>query len=93
VVGYTTVIAAAAALKKAGSTDPEKIVAALSGLTFSSPFGSITFRPIDHQSTMGAYVGRTAVKDGKGVMVDWRYADGKDNLPPDAVVRALRPQP
>ena len=92
VVGYTTIIAAAAALKKAGSTDPEKIVAALSGLTFSSPFGGITFRPIDHQSTMGAYVGRTAVKDGKGVMVDWRYADGKDYLPPDAVVRALRPQ-
>jgi branched-chain amino acid transport system substrate-binding protein len=92
VVGYTTVVAAAAALKKAGSTDPEKIVAALSGLTFSSPFGGIMFRPLDHQSTMGAYVGRTAVKDGKGVMVDWRYADGKDFLPPDAVVRALRPQ-
>ena len=52
----------------------------------------IAFRPLDHQSTMGAYVGRTTVKDGKGVMVDWRYADGKDYLPPDAVVRALRPQ-
>lgn len=92
VVGYSTVIAAAAALKKAGSTDAEKIVAALSGLTFGSPFGSVTFRPLDHQSTMGAYVGRTAVKDGKGVMVDWRYADGKDYLPPDDVVRKLRPQ-
>ena len=34
---------------------------------------------------MGAYVGRTAVKDGKGVMVDWRYADGADYLPPDDV--------
>ena len=85
-------IAAAAALKKAGSTDPEKIVAALSGLTFPSPFGSITFRPLDHQSTMGAYVGRTAVKDGKGIMVDWHYADGKDYQPTDAVVRTLRPQ-
>ena len=52
----------------------------------------MTFRPIDHQSTMGAYVGRTAVKDGKGVMVDWKYADGKDYLPTDAVVRKLRPQ-
>src|SRR5436309_13344152 len=30
VVGYSVVIAAAAALKRAGSTDPEKIVAALS---------------------------------------------------------------
>ncbi|HTP98279.1 MAG TPA: ABC transporter substrate-binding protein [Casimicrobiaceae bacterium] len=92
VVGYSAVIAAAAAVKKAGSTDPEKIVAALSGLTFVSPFGSVTFRPIDHQSTMGAYVGRTAVKDGKGVMVDWKYADGKDYQPTDAVVRTLRPQ-
>jgi branched-chain amino acid transport system substrate-binding protein len=92
VVGYSVVIAAAAALKRAGSTDPEKIVAALSGLTFSSPFGAVTFRPIDHQSTMGAYVGRTAVKDGKGVMVDWRYADGKDYLPSDEVVRMLRQQ-
>lgn len=92
VVGYSTVIAAAEALRKAGSTDPEKIVAALSGLTFGSPFGAVTFRPLDHQSTMGAYVGRTAVKDGKGVMVDWRYADGKDYLPPDDVVRKLRPQ-
>jgi branched-chain amino acid transport system substrate-binding protein len=92
VVGYSTVIAAVAALKKAGSTDPEKVVTALSGLTFGSPFGNVTFRPLDHQSTMGAYVGRTAVKDGKGVMVDWRYADGKDYLPADAVVKALRPQ-
>lgn len=92
VVGYSTVIAAAAALKKAGSTDPEKLVAALSGLAFNSPFGNVTFRPLDHQSTMGAYVGRTAVKDGRGVMVDWRYADGKDYLPPDEVVRTLRPQ-
>lgn len=91
VVGYTAVIAAAAAIRKAGSTDPEKIVAAMSGLQFGSPFGPVTFRAIDHQSTMGAYVGRTAVKDGKGTMVDWKYADGKDYQPEDAVVRNLRP--
>ena len=91
VVGYSAVKAAAAAIQKAGSTDTEKLVAALSGLTFDTPFGSVTFRPIDHQSTMGAYVGRTAVKDGKGVMVDWRYADGKDYLPPDDTVKRLRP--
>jgi branched-chain amino acid transport system substrate-binding protein len=91
VVGYSAVKAAAAAIQKAGSTDTEKIVAALSGLTFETPFGPVTFRPLDHQSTMGAYVGRTAVKDGKGVMVDWRYADGKDFLPPDDAVKRLRP--
>jgi branched-chain amino acid transport system substrate-binding protein len=91
VVGYSTVKAAAAAIRKAGSTDPEKVVAALKGLAFDTPFGKVAFRPLDHQSTMGAYVGRTAVKDGKGVMVDWRYADGKDYLPSDDAVRKLRP--
>jgi branched-chain amino acid transport system substrate-binding protein len=91
VVGYTTVIAAAAAVRKAGSTDPEKIVAALGNLSVESPFGKITFRALDHQSTMGAFVGRTAVRDGKGVMVDWRYADGKDYLPSDDAVKKLRP--
>jgi len=91
VVGYSTVKAAAAAIRRAGSTDTEKLVAAMNGLAFDSPFGRITFRSIDHQSTMGAYVGRTTVSDGKGVMVDWRYADGKDYLPSDDTVKRLRP--
>jgi branched-chain amino acid transport system substrate-binding protein len=91
IVGYSAVKAAAAAIRKAGSTDTEKLVAAMSGLTFESPFGKVTFRPLDHQSTMGAYVGKTAVKDGKGIMVDWRYADGKDYLPSDDAVKAMRP--
>ena len=91
VVGYSTVKAAAAAIAKAGSTDTEKLIAAMRGLTFESPFGPVSFRALDHQSTMGAYVGRTAVKDGKGVMVDWRYADGKDYLPSDDTVKRLRP--
>jgi len=91
VVGYSTVYAAAAAIRKAGSTDTEKLIAAMRGLAFESPFGKVSFRTLDHQSTMGAYVGRTAVKDGKGVMVDWRYADGRDYLPSDDTIRKLRP--
>ena len=91
VVGYSTVKSAAAALARAGSTDTGKLVAAMEGLTFETPFGAVTYRAIDHQSTMGAYVGRTAVRDGKGIMIDWHYANGKDFLPPDDVVRKLRP--
>jgi len=90
VVGYSTVKAAAAALRRAGSTDTEKLVTAMRGLAFDTPFGKLNFRAQDHQSTMGAYVGRTAVRDGKGVMVDWRYADGKDYLPSDDAVKAMR---
>src|SRR5215469_14512150 len=91
VVGYSAVMAAAAAIRKARSTDTEKLVAAMQGLVGGTPFGKGTFRGLDHQSTMGAYVGRTAVKDGKGVMVDWRYADGRNYLPSDDWVRAHRP--
>ena len=91
VIGYATIKTAAAAIRKAGSTETEKLVAAMSGLTVETPFGPITFRPLDHQSTMGAYVGRTAVKDGKGVMVDWRYANGKDYLPSDDAIKRMRP--
>ena len=91
VVGYSTVKAAAAAIAKARSTDTDKMVAAMTNLDVETPFGKITFRALDHQSTMGAYVGRTALKDGKGVMVDFKYADGKDYQPDDDVVRKMRP--
>jgi len=90
VVGYNMLMAVADMLKKAKSTDTEKMVDAMSGLTFNGVFGPVTFRKIDHQSTMGAYVGLTALKDGKGVMVNWKYLDGKNYLPTDAEVKKLR---
>ena len=91
IVGYSTVMSAVAAIKKAGSLDQDKLIAAMAGLTHSTPFGEITYRPLDHQSTMGAYVGRLGVKDGKGYMKDWRFVDGKDALPSDAEVKKMRP--
>lgn len=91
VVGYNTMLAAAAGIRKAGSTDTEKLVDAFEGLSFESPTGPITFRALDHQSTMGAYVGRTKLKDGKGIMVDWSYRDSSAYFPSDAEVRKLRP--
>lgn len=92
VVGYTTVTSAVAAMKRAGSLDSEKLVAAMEGLQVDSPFGKITYRALDHQSTMGAYVGRTALKDGRGVMTGFSYADGAKFMPSDAEVRRMRPQ-
>ncbi len=91
VVGYATVMSAVAAIKKAGSLDSDKLVAAMSGLQLTTPFGPIEYRALDHQSTMGAYVGRIGVKDGKGYMREWRFVDGKDALPPDAEVKKMRP--
>ena len=90
-VGYMTAQSIAAALSRAGSTETEAIRAAFEGLKLSTPMGEIEYRQIDNQSTAGAYVGKTTVRDGKGVMVDWEYKDGADYLPSDDVVRSLRP--
>lgn len=92
VVGYETIKAAAAILTKAGSTDTDKLIAAAEGITVPSPFGEITFRKIDHQSTLGAFTGKTALKDGKGIMVDSSYKKGSDYLPSDAEVEKMRPK-
>jgi branched-chain amino acid transport system substrate-binding protein len=92
VVGYSTLKAAAAILAKAKSTDSEKLVDAAEGILVETPFGEVTFRKADHQSTLGAFVGKTALKDGKGVLVDVIYRDGAKYLPPESEVKALRPQ-
>jgi branched-chain amino acid transport system substrate-binding protein len=80
-----------AAIRKAKSVDNEKLVAAMRGLQFSTPFGATTFRAIDQQSTMGAYVGKLDQRGGKGTMVQWRYADGRDYQPSNAYVKTRRP--
>jgi branched-chain amino acid transport system substrate-binding protein len=89
--GYVTLNAAAAAIRRAGSTDPEQIVQALSGLKLETPLGPIEFRAIDHQSTLGMYVGTIGVENDHGVMVNATYADGARYLPDDAEVRRRRP--
>ena len=91
VVGYATMQSIFAGIRKAGSVDSEKLVKAMRGLKFSTPFGPAQYRAIDQQSTMGAYVGKLDVRGRKGTMVEWRYADGKDYQPSDAYVKTLRP--
>ena len=91
VVGYTAILSIAEGLKKAGSADTDKLVAAFKGLQLTSPFGRITYRAQDHQSTMGGFVGKLKNDNGKGVMVDYRYLDGAKFQPSDAEVRKLRP--
>jgi branched-chain amino acid transport system substrate-binding protein len=90
VVGYTMIKSLAAGIAKAKSTDSDKLAAAFSGLQLESPFGKITYRPQDHQSTMGAYVGKTKNQGGKGVMVDYVYFDGAKFVPTDEQVKKLR---
>ncbi len=90
VVGYTMIKAAVAGIAKAKSTETPKLVAAFAGLQVGTPFGRITFRAEDHQSTMGAFVGKTKNEGGKGVMVDYQYFDGAKFQPPAADVKKFR---
>jgi len=92
IVGYNTMMSVYHMLKKAGTTDTERMVDAMEDLTFDSIIGPISYRKIDHQSTMGAWVGYTSLRNGKGIMIDWQYENGKDYLPSDAEVMKLRPQ-
>lgn len=91
VVGYSAFTAIFEAIKKSKTLETEKLIGAFRTLQWSTPFGLAQFRAIDHQSTMGAYVGKLDVRDGKGVMVDWKYADGAKYQPADSEVTKMRP--
>ncbi|MBL4615499.1 MAG: ABC transporter substrate-binding protein [Magnetovibrio sp.] len=90
IVGYATMKASAAILANAKDLETDSLIEAGEGVSFDTPLGAATFRTVDHQSTMGAYVGLTALKDGKGVMVDWSYKDGSDYLPSVEETKKLR---
>lgn len=90
-VGYMTAKSIAAAIEKAGSTETAALLDAFKDLSLDTPMGEITYRDLDNQSTMGAYVGTTALKDGKGVMVDWEYKSPLPYMPSDDEIKAMRP--
>src|SRR2546426_1706787 len=91
-VGYITYLSIAEAIRKAGSTDTDKLVAAFRGLKVETPIGSIGFRASDGQSTMGAWVGTTRLdaKRGVGIMVNYEYIPGDRVLPSDDEVKKMR---
>lgn len=90
-VGYMLMQTVAAAVRRAGTPETEKLIVALRGLQVATPVGMISYRAIDQQSTMGTWVGRLDYQDGHVQMRNWHYADGRAYLPPDAWVRTQRP--
>ena len=92
-IGYITYQSIAEGIRKAGSTDTGKLVAAFKGLKVETPIGPIIFRAVDGQSTMGAWVGTTKLDAarGVGIMVNHEYIPGEKVLPSDDEVKKLRP--
>ena len=53
--GMAAAIATVEAIKKAGSTDTEKLIAAMEGMSFDTPKGRMTFRKEDHQAMQSMF--------------------------------------
>lgn len=62
--GMAAGIAVVEAIKKAGSTDAEALIAAMEGMQWDTPKGKMMFRAEDHQAMQSMYHFRTVVKDG-----------------------------
>ncbi len=62
--GMSAGIAVVEAIKKAGGTDTEKLIAAMEGLSFNSPKGKMTFRKEDHQAMQSMYHFKIRVDPG-----------------------------
>ena len=81
---YAAVNAYAEAVKKAGSTDKEKIVKALEGLSLKLPVGQVTIRPEDHQAVTDGIWGKTAADPNYPIRIlkPTKSFLGKDITPP-----------
>jgi branched-chain amino acid transport system substrate-binding protein len=77
-------------IQKAGSVETEALIKAFENATFDTVIGPVTMRGIDHQSTMGAWVGKLVLKGASGGMKDWRYFGGSNFMHSEAEVKAVR---
>jgi branched-chain amino acid transport system substrate-binding protein len=82
----------ATAIQKAGGSDPERLILAFNGLELATPLGPIAYRGIDHQATLGTYIGLTSLREERGIVKDFAYVDGRFVMPSDAEVTRLRPR-
>lgn len=90
-IGYTTMKSIKAGIEKAGTTQTELLLQAFRGLEVDTPVGKIIYRKVDHQSTMGSWVGITRWRESGGYMTGWRYVPGQDVLPSPEEVEKIRP--
>jgi len=77
-------------LNRANSLDTEKMVEALADLRTDAIVGPVAMRGLDHQGTLGAWVGETTLRGSQGTMKNFRYADGADYMFSEEEVRAAR---
>jgi branched-chain amino acid transport system substrate-binding protein len=75
IMGYSSIYSLVEGIKKAGSTNSDKVAKALAGLTFDTPVGKRTFNAVTHETEMGEFWGQM-VKDDRypfAIMKDPKY--------------------
>ena len=75
--GFTAAAAIVAGIRKAGSVDTPKLIAAMEGMEFDTPKGKMSFRKEDHQAMQVQYQFRMK-KDGQG---EWDLFDLVREIP------------
>ena len=90
--GYIAGAFIAKAYQKAGTTNTEKFIDALEGLTVDSPVGKLEMRACDHQVTLPMYYGVTKKVPGYDFLIgsDIVTVPGKDYLPSCEEMMKLR---
>lgn len=84
--GFAAASAVVAAIKKAGGTDTEKLIAAMEGMEFDTPKGKMIFRKEDHQAMQSMYVFRVKA-EGKD---QWDLLDLVGEIPIDELPVPIR---
>lgn len=82
--GFTAGIAIVEGIKKAHSTDSEKLIAAFEGMTVHGAKGDYTFRKEDHQAIQPMYIVKLDKKDGFDYLVPQlvKEMSPQDTAPP-----------
>jgi len=84
--GFAAASAVVTAIKKAGGTDTEKLIAAMEGMPFDTPKGKMVFRKEDHQALQSMYVFRVKA-NGKD---KWDLLDLVREIPIDEIPVPIR---
>jgi branched-chain amino acid transport system substrate-binding protein len=69
--GYSACLLLFEAIKKAGSTDRDKIRQTLEHMTLVTPNGKFQYTPADHSGLSPNYISINVVRDGQLVPTDW----------------------
>ncbi|MGR3621980.1 substrate-binding domain-containing protein [Pseudophaeobacter sp.] len=86
--GMAAGIAAVEAIRKAGSTDSEELIATMEGMEWETPKGTMRFRAEDHQALQPMYHFKLTVQDG----VDWAVPELVRELSIDEMPVPIRNQ-